>query len=133
MSYGRKNPSGNARRFRIGFLRDRDGDACCRCGLTLDFSIRDRERPDFVTLEHFPIPWRECRSHEFEFLKLAHRFCNEHADLKAKIDAGNGLKRALSRFERNWHMRHPAAMQLLRPTESIEAAWLAHESKRAAA
>lgn len=125
MTYGRINPSRGIRREKIAALRERDGDCCCRCHKLLDFNIIDQERPDFATLEHFPIPWRECRSHDLRFLKLAHRFCNERADMQDKACA-----MSVWHFERKWHCRQPEAMRQLDPDAAQEFAWAAHQRER---
>lgn len=130
MTLGRSNPSGATRRLKIAALRDRDGDACCHCGKSLDFNVSSGERPDFPTLEHHPIPWRECRSHELEYLKLAHRYCNERADFISKLENGLVSPKSLRRFEFNWHKRFPEAMHRLLEEENVEMAWHAHETAR---
>jgi hypothetical protein len=103
-----RNSFGATRRGKtIYTLRQRDGDTCVHCGEQLDFTIDDPEHPAFATIEHYPIPWRECRSHDQRWLKLAHRFCNEGQEIIERIREGTAQPRALRRYIGKWKGRAP--------------------------
>jgi hypothetical protein len=104
---GRRNLKTNRRIAAVQSLRKRDGDTCVHCGEELDFTIHDKELPGFVTVEHHPIPWRECRSHDLRWLRLAHRFCNESNDMIERIRSGEAHPRALTRYVHGWLNRAP--------------------------
>lgn len=122
MTVNRKQISPKSRRSRVAKLRALYGDNCLHCGEPMLFDPEHAGHPDYRTLEHWPAPWRICRSNQIDRLRLAHQRCNVEDDLKGKVAEGLVRPGALNRLRSKTKKRLAGMATIAAPATSKGAA-----------